>query len=233
MGRRRGGDKLFQRNREKEQADFARKMDIFEKQVMLLLAFEGTKTEPNYFDAFFQYLKKRRLIAKTSVIFVPHSHTDPNGVLNDLLNYEKDGLKSQDFEHRWIVIDRDPPMTNVGGHTAENFNNAISRSKLCNVQVAYSNPCFEIWFLLHFHYRNTSINRHELCNELDQIFGYQKNYAATFHVLEDKLDTAIRNAKMLKATYEVGGREVQPGNDNPLTTVFELIEFLQSPNKGT
>jgi hypothetical protein len=229
MGRRRGGDKLFSKNKEKTKKDHARKKAEIAKKILVLMAFEGEKTEPNYFDSLLQDFIRKGLIAKKSVVFVPHNHTDPKGVLDDLLTYEKDGLKSRDFQSRWIIIDRDFPRTNGGGHTAENFNNAINRAREYNVRVAYSNPCFEIWLLLHFHYRQTSIDRDELLKELESKFGYTKNSEITYHILESMMDIAIRNAKRLKAIYETFGRQVQPESDNPVTTIFELIEFLKNP----
>lgn len=231
MGRRRGGDKLFQRNRAKIKADYARKKAVREQKRTFLLAFEGSVTEPNYFEALFNDFKKKGLIAMTSYTFVPHHHTDPNGVLNDLLHFEKDGFVSKNYDYRWIVIDRDKERMNGGGHTAENFNNAIVRAGANKVKVAYSNPCFEIWLLLHFNYRDTAIHRDDLYQELKNIIGYQKNSQITYDNLKDTLDNAIRNAKRLKSSYETGGRSVCPESDNPVTTVFELIECLRNPKK--
>lgn len=231
MSRRRGGDKLFQRNKAKIKADFARKKAVREQKRTFLLAFEGSVTEPNYFEDLFNDHKKKGLIAMTSYVFVPHEHTDPNGVLNDLLNFKKDGFSSKNYDHRWIVIDRDKEGGNGGGHTAENFNNAIVRAGVNKVKVAYSNPCFEIWLLLHFNYRDTAIHRDELYQKLKNIIGYQKNSQITYENLKDNLDNAIRNAKKLKLSYETGGRAVRPESDNPVTTVFELIECLRNPKK--
>jgi len=82
---------------------------------------------------------------------------------------------------------------------------------------------------LHFHYRQTAIDRDSLLKVLESKIGYTKNSDLTYHILQSKLETAILNAKRLKAHYEINGKQVQPESDNPVTTIFELIEFLKNP----
>ena len=121
---RRGGDKLFKKAKEKK--DYARQKPNKELVKSIIIACEDSVSSPIYFQMIIDKLIDSKKITPNSIIIVPHDgHTDPMGVLNNLKQYKKSGLTYKDFEHKWIVIDRDRHRTNGGGHTAENFNNAI------------------------------------------------------------------------------------------------------------
>ncbi|EDN68547.1 conserved hypothetical protein [Beggiatoa sp. PS] len=126
MGRRGGGDKLFNRQQEQQKIDLKRTEELKNKLVRIIIACEGTKTEPLYFQKFFDYLITEHNISAKSFVIAKHGHTDPKGVLKDLKNY-KDGKDTyKNFDYKWIIIDRDEERTNGGGHTLENYNEAIS-----------------------------------------------------------------------------------------------------------
>ena len=157
--------------------------------------------------------------------------------------FKKDGKSYKDFEHKWIVIDRDSPRVNGGGHTKEDFNNALKNAKSkksnLNVEVAYANDSFELWYLLHFEYRNSAISRDKILtqviNRLKEIDAYkfaklskdnikQKNYTKhIFETLKPLQNVAIRNAKKLLESY---GEGHNPECDNPSTRVHLLVEVL-------
>ena len=162
-------------------------------------------------------------IAKTSLIIAKHAHTNPKGVLQDL---ETALRKDDEFEYKWIVIDRDEMRTNGGGHTLEDFNGAISSAEAQGISVAYSNPSFEIWYLLHFEYRGTGVDRDTVIDELNKYVNYEKNSKAIFEELKESQTTAISYAKQLKAEFEIGDRKLIPASDNPSTTVYKLVEQL-------
>jgi len=227
MGRRSGGgDKLFNRKQEQGKKDSDRRKNERNKLVRIIIACEGSKTEFLYFDKFFKHLITDHRISALSFVIVPHKHTDPAGVLKDLENYRKDGDSYKSFDHKWIIIDRDEERTEGGGHTLENYNEAISRAKSLKVQVAFSNPSFEIWYLLHFQYRNTAIDRDDLVKELKYLIDYDKTNEDMYEFLLKNQDDAIRNAKRLIKEYEQKGMIIQ--HCNPSTTVYKLVELLNS-----
>ena len=69
-----------------------------------LIACEGVCTEPNYIKGLINHqISIKKIAAGTKVIFPPHNHSDPYGVLSDLLNFpDKDA-----FDELWIIIDSD------------------------------------------------------------------------------------------------------------------------------
>ena len=71
---------------------------------LVIISCEGTKTEPNYLKSIINSLIKKGKIARGSVVIADHQHTNPLGVLKDLIDYKYDYTL---FEKKWIVIDRD------------------------------------------------------------------------------------------------------------------------------
>lgn len=239
MGRR-GGDKLFQKQNELREKDFKRKKVDKLKIPDIIIACEDSVSSPTYFGLIVEKLIEQRLITQDSFVIANHNHSNPSGVLEDLKKHTCDNVKTyKDFEHRWIVIDRDVKRVNGGGHGREDFNKALQSAKKLKVEVAYSNDSFELWYLLHFVYRNTAILRDEIVKEVIQHLKNknphkfvklnkdnikQKNYTKLiFEEFAPLQEVAIRNAKKLLASY---GTEHNPESDNPSTTVYLLVELL-------
>jgi len=198
---------------------------------LLLIACEGEQTEPNYLRGYLSDLIREKIISSRSYIIVPHGHTDPVGVLKDLLNYRKDGLVASDFERKWIFIDRDEVRTNeTSGHTQENFNAAIVQGVKNNVKVAWSNPCFELWFLLHYVYRCTPVDRSDLPGLLTGYMEteYQKNSSEIYDNLRDLIPCAISNAQKLDEANVCA-----PCDANPMTTVYKFFAENHRVSLGT
>jgi hypothetical protein len=222
MSRRVSSDKIFSRKKEgKKKAEFNRSKMNIKKLESVLVSCEGTKTEPLYFNSFFNYLVKTHKISALSFVIADHKHTDPKGVLDDLLQYKEGNNTYKSFKHKWIVIDRDEERTNGGGHSLENYSCAIDRAKKLNIEVAFSNPSFEIWYLLHYQYRNTSLTRDDVVEELEKIIDYKKNDEDMFNKLFGNQDIAIRNAENL-----LRDGVCLSGTCNPSTNIHTLVKCL-------
>ena len=96
---------------------------------------------------------------------------------------------------------------------------------------AYSNQSFELWYLLHFEYLNSGIERNRYLSKLDQHLGceYEKN-CDNMHIYLDstKRETAIRNAERLLGLYNP---KSSPSKNDPSTTVHELVKILVEASK--
>ena len=97
--------------------------------------------------------------------------------------------------------------------------------------MAYSNPSFELWFLLHFVNQQTEV---EDCQALIRLLkqpgrlpDYEKN-KDYFDGLKPLLATAIQRAKARADQVQKQGLEPISRQSNPLTTVWELVEYLNS-----
>lgn len=246
MARRSGGDKLFQRQKELKEKDFQRKKADKSKVPDVIIACEDSVSSPTYFQQIVAKLIQEKRITQDSFVIANHNHSNPSGVLEDLKKHTcNNGKTYKNFEHKWIVIDRDVARVNGGGHSREDFNLALQKAKKDKVQVAYSNDAFELWYLLHFEYRNTAILRDEILSEvikklkaknqhkfslLDKTTIKQSNF--TKHIFDELIvlqDVAIRNAKRLLDSY---GDNHNPESDNPSTTVHVLVGVLNGLDKN-
>lgn len=121
---------------------------------LCVIATEGAQTEPAYFNE----LKLRRLINLSRVQLVPlptphcgesaggHDGPDPAHVLDRLIKYEEVN-RLLDGDQRWLVLDLDHHR--AGPHR-RNLHQVVHEAKRRGYHVAISNPCFEVWLLLHF-----------------------------------------------------------------------------------
>ena len=105
------------------------------------------------------------------------------------------------YERVWVVFDKDDwPM--------QNFNRAFDLARSWNeVTACWSNECFEIWYLLHFHYRDTPIPRQELSRLISAETGkkYDKADAGFQKVLEPdwRWRSEMRGAWPLKTSDSI------------------------------
>jgi RloB-like protein len=173
-----------------------------------LIVCEGEKTEPNYFRSF--------PVSTRPEVNIVGAGCETISVVNKALELSKD----KNFDRVWCVFDRDPSPDK----TAQRFNNALQLAKSKGISVAYSNECFEIWYLLHFNLYSTAIPRKDygkLLTKLLQI-EYEKNSNDMYNILEDKQPQAIKHAVKLLDSYDPHN----PESDNPATTVHLLVEEL-------
>jgi len=176
----------------------------------ILIVCEGRKTEPNYFRSF---------PVNREVVEV-----DITGEGANTLSLIREAIKLRDaathpYNQVWCVFDRDEfPL--------DNFNRAFQLAKTNKIQIAYSNQCFELWYLLHFQYNDTAIHRNAYLGKLSTALekDYEKNDSAMYKLLKDRQPDAIRNAKRLLASYQ----KIDPGRNDPSTTVFRLVEILNA-----
>jgi hypothetical protein len=221
--------KANREDRSRLQSQRGRKESLRNQRSLFIITCEGENTERLYFESWFARLRESKQLSSRSCVIASHSHTNPSGVLADLLAFQDGGLTFKDFEHRWIVIDRDSERTNGGGHTLADFNTALqqARQKRPKVSVAWSNPCFELWYLLHFRYQNTGTDRVQIQGQLSNALGlkYDKSDPNLFILIIANLPDALRNAKRLHTDFQEQG--LSADKSNPCTTVYQLVELLE------
>mgnify|MGYP000216856752 FL=1 len=129
----------------------------------------------------------------------------------------KRGNSHESDDEIWIVVDRD---------THPHFDKAMKLCEVEGVRVARSNPCFELWLILHYeHYdrpgTNTDVQRHlqTLCKEYRRSKGKQVDCAP----LLDKIEEAERRATKQLQAREKDSQPFHP----PSTTVGYLTAAMR------
>lgn len=183
---------------------FNRPVDTRDPYERFLIVCEGKKTEPNYFKSF--PVPKR-------VIDVRGFGFNPTTLVERALELRI----QEDCDQVWCVFDRDDVPV-------EDFNRALELAKQRGLCVAYSNEAFELWYLLHFHYYNTGMNRDAYKAMLSRLLGheYKKNSETIYEEIMPRQKDALRNAAKLLEQYS----PLKPAYDNPSTTVHLLVEQL-------
>jgi len=196
-----------------------------------LIVSEGVKTEVNYFNGFKEEINRK--FEGTVASYTIDIHGAGKETIRIVEEIEEIRRRSPNiYEHLWAVFDKDD-------FPANHFDNAIKMAEARGIQVAWSNECIELWFLLHFSYLNTAISREayytKLSAELKKRGGpanYEKANPILYELLKPYQSKAIANAKKLRQN---ANPNLPPSKQNPCTTVddlvCQLIEILNRPDE--
>ena len=175
---------------------FKRKTHIRDSS-LIVIATEGEKTEPEYFHCLRS--DNRHTTSRIHIEILPkvNSESSPRQVLNQLNEYKKSKQLNK-YDTLWMVIDKDRwSDTDLNYVSKECQNN--------DYRLILSNPCFEIWLLLHLKdladYNDTEMNC-ICCNKAsikrkirEFIRTFSNNDSIEMPLFMDKVHKAISHAK--------------------------------------
>ena len=201
----------------------------------ILIVAEGENTEPIYFD-----IVRNRFAAPTVELEIcGHCRGHPKGLTDEALRIRKkrktEARKNKtkinqlgDFDEIWIVFDADVL-------TPSQLRQGIDYATRCGVKVAYSEPCFEFWILLHKIYTTALMSKCEnVYPRLERAFGWKSYSKEGKCVLDARvhLDTivneacvqkAVKNAQQIRTHHKTAGSSFP---SNPSTQVDRLITAI-------
>lgn len=211
-----------------ERIESKRVVETKSKRRFFLIVCEGEKTEPNYFESLKDDLPKGVLDVCDFKIIGTGNNTTSLVNKAMTLRTELETQTNRTIDKMWIVFDKD-------SFTAQSFNSAI-QTCLANrpdVDCAWTNEAFELWYLLHFHFYNTGISRKQYQDLIEGNFQkkglndykYQKNSTEIFKLIETygSREDAIRNATNLEKIYI---DQHNYATQNPCTMVHKLVAEL-------
>jgi hypothetical protein len=199
---------------------------------LYILSFEGEKTEVKYFNNFRQseFFNDSGIIEIVPLKRAVNTGTDPLSVKR-LLKKAKADYPFKKSDEFWLIVDRDDWETI---HKIDFNQLVIDCNKEDNFFLAMSNPCFEIWLIMHLKditeyneeeqnklLENASVSRKK--NHIDTIIGdlqgigYNKNPNPETYLPLTK--TAIKRAKDIDFVNE-------PYPKNLGSHIYKLIEKL-------
>ena len=161
-----------------------------------LIAVNG-KTESIYITALRQFFR-------SSAVEVQHFPKDPLSQVSDAERFAK--RQPTKFARVYIVFDSDDFDLNPAFEKLKALNERSAHAAKkagCVWTAIVSNPCFELWYLLHFHYTNAAFCGKTPCEDLQRHFAndfqnYKKvDQRAAKLLVEQKLNVACENAKKL------------------------------------
>ena len=188
-----------------------------------LIVCEGTKTEPNYFEAICSRIKGRYGCER---LHVEGAGRNTLSVFDYALEILDDSADV--YAHVWLVYDKDGFPSGSFNATADKCD--AKRTAGPQFHALWSNEAFELWYILHFEYLQSGLSRDAFSEKLTQHLkkqghsAYKKNDTNMFELLWPFLDTAVRNAEKL----EQANRGKTPTASNPGTTVHHFINVIRS-----
>lgn len=198
-----------------------------DKPCMIYIFAEG-ETEEIYLNHYENYKEG------IHVIPVDTDHTDALGIVKEAKKYIEDLGKEFDVglgDRCYCVFDSDP-KSNIKIKEAFDI---IRGNKHKGFECIFSNPSFEIWFILHFRKAPYGLNATQMKAKLKDIvkekFPDYKETVDIYDYLLDKRDNAIKEAKLLHQDQKEVHKDVFSHECNPYTNMFEFLDYLVEVKK--
>jgi hypothetical protein len=187
------------------------------KKVVIILN-QGSETEPNYFKNFKSEKERESSIAVIKV--VSGKGKDPISLVNDAKYMKHVEYKNVPIERLYCVYD-------VDNTSEKELKSSEKEANENGILTCVSNPCFELWFLLHFRYTTANFSSYDALKDhlLGCIPGYKKEKDA-YDILKPKQQVAISHARQLRKYHSEAGNDSSVRGCNPSTQVYELVEYL-------
>jgi hypothetical protein len=170
---------------------------------------KGKEIRPTFFvfcegkteQAYIKYVRSRYRLPIEVVVKIRGS-----GINRRFIDRCKKDKTTHPKDRTFLIYDYDVPEI------------ADKLKKIGKVDLLFSNPCFELWYLLHYQSQTAELTTEECVSKLmNHMRSYQKG--ALDNQLKDKLlenkNIAVSRAKSL------------PGFANPSTDVYRFVEELE------
>ena len=184
------------------------------KPVVLLIAEGQNKTEKLYFQHF------STPESKYAVKVVSRGETGPQGMLDSLQRECMENDVSAKDDIAGIILDLD-----CNEERAKQLRELLSQEEYAHYKAFASNPCFEVWFVAHFHeLRGTYSGSGQVLEDLKrQLPDYNKGRDC-YRKLKDHTQEAIERCKAKERQHK--DRNWPSVDCNPRTDVASLVETL-------
>lgn len=197
----------------------ARRKPQRDPKLKLVVVCEGEKTEPIYLNDF----TKDHNNPLVEIQVIPKGGA-PVTLVKKAIQFKKkldrQARRSKNsFEQRFQVWG----LFDVDEHP--NIPKAKDMAHSNGVKLGISNPCFELWGLLHLRDYDAPIHRHDLQRLLEQLMpGYDHKLSATFNyeLIRDHYEIAKKRAKQGSQRRE----QEDDAGGNPSTDVYMLLDLI-------
>ena len=193
-----------------------RKIVSKKKKPLIVICTEGGKKSSEYL--YFRHFASRDL----RIQFSSGNSTDPEGMLEDLINYiNNEDIKSEDECKIFLVID-----TDLNENRIKKIEEIIPKCQKYNIEIITSAPTFEIWYLMHYRKNKLKFSTsQDVKKELEKINGiYKENmdmYQSIIEMLEEAKKTALNiDQKIINDNEDLFRR-------NPHTSIYKIIVAIE------
>jgi hypothetical protein len=123
--------------------------------------------------------------------------------------------KGRAYDEIWCMFDIDEHP---------NVPEAIDLARRNDIRLAISNPCLELWFILHFEDQTAWIHRHDAQHRSEHLLGCTKVLTdGALRLLFEHHEAAAQRARGLDEKHEIDG---SPPGENPSSGAWRLTESI-------
>ena len=220
-----GSDEIFKRrNNERIKRKEARRIIL---PPTWLIVTEGVETEPNYFTKAVEYFNKN-IPKEYRLKFVPKGMgMNTKSLVNATnlqISIDKYNNKDIPYEKVFVVFDKD-------SFNPKDFDEAVKMCKNNGYIPLWSNQAIEFWFLLHFNYIDSRMNRKDYAKKINEYFkekGYNYYYKKNDKNIYDLLCKygSLENARKYAEKIYNNHNNDKPSDSESCTTVYEFFKEL-------
>jgi hypothetical protein len=201
------------KSRRRTPSSLARKIETRRPRKTLVIYCEGERTEPVYLEA----LKRRPEVRNVASVDlrIEAEHGMPEALVSSAIKARKKSVDEEgEVDEFWCVFDVEWPRNHP------RLREAVQQARNNSIELAISNPCFELWLILHFERRSSWLDNDDarkLRRQLDGASGKNLDPSKYMPFVRDAMDNAIALAQ----------RHSRDGTgfpqDNPSSGMYLLI----------
>jgi RloB-like protein len=182
---------------------------------------EGQRTEPEYLDA----LKRQPSVRDVAAVDLRVETGQGGSVPRTLVAMATDACRraideEAEIDEFWCVFDVEWPRNHPGLEEAVNY------ARANGIMLAVSNPCFELWLILHFQDHGAWLDNNQVRRLRRQLDGSSDKGLDAAKYMPFTADAARRAAELDK-------RHLQDGtafpHDNPSSGMHRLLAAVEPP----
>ncbi|MDQ1306974.1 MAG: hypothetical protein QG671_2806 [Actinomycetota bacterium] len=181
---------------------------------------EGTTTEPLYFDA----LRLEREVQDVAAVQLRVQRSNrgkqPLALVQKAIDIKaEDNAAGREIDEIWCVFDVEWPQNHP------KLQETLTLAERNNISIAVSNPCFELWLILHFKSQAAFLTTNEACRlrgKLDKSRGKGLNP----DLYMPRRNSALQNARLLDQRH--ADDETSFPHDNPSSGMYRLLAAVSS-----
>lgn len=173
---------------------------------------EGERTEPEYLLA----LKREPEVRDVSAVDLQVELGSTGSVPMTLVNLAVEAIRNSDGEV-WCVFDVEWPQNHP------NLVEACDKARRHGIRLAISNPCFELWLVLHHREQSAWLDNDPARRLRRSIDGQDDKGVDPSRYIPHR-SVAAERARRLADRHSVN--ETAFPQDNPSSTMFELIDSV-------
>lgn len=178
---------------------------------------EGQRTE----DSYIKYWRRRH---RETIVNVNERNGNPLQLVEWAVaerkheTYEARHGRGEPHDEIWCVFD-------VNSH--QKLTEAIALAAKHGIEVAVSNPCIELWFILHYEDQTAHLDSTNAQKRSYELTGCKKTLTeAALKDLEARHEHAVKRAKALDKKHKGDG---SPPRHNPSSEVWKLVDRIRKP----